>query len=38
MWSPRPELMQNRKRIRNYRHGARTKASIELRRFIKSLR
>jgi hypothetical protein len=37
MWSPRPELMQDRKRNGNYRHGARTKATIELWRFIKSL-
>jgi hypothetical protein len=38
MWSPRPELMRDRKRKRNYRHGGRTKATIELWRFIKSLR
>ena len=38
LWSPRPELMQDRKRNGNYRHGARTKATIELWRFIKSLR
>jgi hypothetical protein len=30
--------MQDRKRNGNYRHGARTKATIELWRFIKSLR
>jgi hypothetical protein len=38
IWSPRPELMQNRKRNGNYRHGGRTKAAIELWRFNKSLR
>ena len=38
MWSPRPELMQDRKRKGNYRHGARTKAAIELWRLITLLR
>jgi hypothetical protein len=33
MWSPRPELMQDHKRHGNSRHGARTKAAIELWRF-----
>jgi hypothetical protein len=37
MWSPRPELMQDRKRNRNYRHGARSRETTELLKVIKSL-
>ena len=38
MWSPRPELMQDRKRNGNYRHGARSRGTTELLKLIKSLR
>jgi hypothetical protein len=39
MWSPRPELMQDRCGVgRKRRHAARTKAATDLWRFIKSLR
>ena len=37
MWSPRPELMRDRKRNRNYRHGARSRETTELLKVIKSL-
>jgi len=44
MWSPRPELMQDqlgarqRKRNGNYRHGARSRETIEILKLIKSPR
>ena len=37
MWSPRPELMKDRKRNGKYRHGARSRETTELLKVIKSL-
>jgi hypothetical protein len=36
MWSPRPELMQDRKRNGNYRRGARSRGTTELLKLITS--